>query len=214
MKKKIKKFLVKGNISNQDNRKSAGITLVALVVTIIILLILAGVAIVTLTGDNGILNRAKTAKEMYQNAQDYEESEIAKATNEIDNIVDGNRGTVTLTQEEYQEFKKKGITLLWEGMADKVGASDSSGKKYSFIESTMEIDDYDLIMIEHCEGSGDSLDSTIVSTNTIKSTNWQVRFSGYSTRYGQIKFVNNGFEVMVLGGDYPRKAVKIYGIKI
>lgn len=31
MKNKIKKFLVKGNLSNQDNRKSAGITLVALV---------------------------------------------------------------------------------------------------------------------------------------------------------------------------------------
>lgn len=35
MKNKIKKFLVKGNLSNQDNRKSAGITLVALVITTI-----------------------------------------------------------------------------------------------------------------------------------------------------------------------------------
>lgn len=35
--------------------KREGITLIALVITIIILLILAGVAIVTLTGENGIL---------------------------------------------------------------------------------------------------------------------------------------------------------------
>ena len=35
-----------------------GITLIALVITIIVLLILAGVTIVTLTGENGILTRA------------------------------------------------------------------------------------------------------------------------------------------------------------
>ena len=43
-------------------KSTKGITLVALVVTIIILLILAGVSIATLTGDNGLLNRAKDAK--------------------------------------------------------------------------------------------------------------------------------------------------------
>ncbi len=39
-----------------------GITLIALVITIIVLLILAGVAISTLTGDNGILTKAAQAK--------------------------------------------------------------------------------------------------------------------------------------------------------
>ena len=38
-----------------------GITLIALVITIIVLLILAGVSIATLTGDNGILTRASDA---------------------------------------------------------------------------------------------------------------------------------------------------------
>ena len=41
---------------------SNGITLIALVITIIVLLILAGVSIATLTGDNGILTRASDAK--------------------------------------------------------------------------------------------------------------------------------------------------------
>ena len=36
-----------------------GITLIALVITIIVLLILAGVTIATLTGDNGILTKAQ-----------------------------------------------------------------------------------------------------------------------------------------------------------
>lgn len=39
-----------------------GITLIALVITIIVLLILAGVTIATLTGDNGILTKAQSAK--------------------------------------------------------------------------------------------------------------------------------------------------------
>ena len=42
-------------------KNNKGITLIALVVTIIVLLILAGVSIAMLTGDNGILGRAKEA---------------------------------------------------------------------------------------------------------------------------------------------------------
>ena len=43
-------------------KSTKGITLISLVVTIIILLILAGVTIATLMGDNGLINRAKEAK--------------------------------------------------------------------------------------------------------------------------------------------------------
>ena len=43
-------------------RKSNGITLIALVITIIVLLILAGVAISMLSGENGILIKATEAK--------------------------------------------------------------------------------------------------------------------------------------------------------
>ena len=43
-------------------RSTKGITLIALVVTIIILLILAGVTIATLMGDNGLINKEKDAK--------------------------------------------------------------------------------------------------------------------------------------------------------
>lgn len=44
-------------------KKQTGITLIALVITIIVLLILAGVTIATLTGDNGILSKTNEAKE-------------------------------------------------------------------------------------------------------------------------------------------------------
>ena len=45
-----------------------GITLVALVVTIIVLLILSGVAISLSLGDDGIFKRAKEGAKTYQNA--------------------------------------------------------------------------------------------------------------------------------------------------
>ena len=46
----------------KSNIQNKGITLIALVITIIVLLILAGVTISTLTGDNGILTQAQNAK--------------------------------------------------------------------------------------------------------------------------------------------------------
>ncbi|MEI3355837.1 MAG: hypothetical protein V8R81_01920 [Clostridia bacterium] len=42
--------------------KQTGITLIALVVTVVVLLVLAGVTITMLTGNNGIILRAKEAK--------------------------------------------------------------------------------------------------------------------------------------------------------
>ncbi len=50
-------------------KKNKGITLIALVLTIIVLLILAGVTIATLTGDNGILSQAQNASEVTEIAQ-------------------------------------------------------------------------------------------------------------------------------------------------
>ena len=52
------------NTKNNQLRESKGITLIALVITIIVLLILAGVTIVALSGDNGILQNAIRAKEL------------------------------------------------------------------------------------------------------------------------------------------------------
>ena len=48
---------------NYSKEKNKGITLIALVITIIVLLILVGVSIVMLTGENGILTQAQKAKE-------------------------------------------------------------------------------------------------------------------------------------------------------
>lgn len=56
---------------------SKGITLIALVITIVVLLILAGVTIATLAGDNGILNKATKAKVSTEVGGEKEEVELA-----------------------------------------------------------------------------------------------------------------------------------------
>ena len=68
----------KQNCKNKKTnyKKTAGITLIALVVTIIVLLILAGISIMMLTGNNGILTRAGQAKEMTEIAGLEEELQL------------------------------------------------------------------------------------------------------------------------------------------
>ncbi len=62
-------------------KSNKGITLIALVITIIVLLILAGVTIAALSGDNGILKRATEAKEKTEQAQKDEEKTISNMEN-------------------------------------------------------------------------------------------------------------------------------------
>ena len=62
--------------------KNKGITLVALVITIIILLILAGVVISALT-QTGLFDNAKQAKNATENAQNKEECILNKYEQEI-----------------------------------------------------------------------------------------------------------------------------------
>ena len=76
MKKTLKKITKKdSNLINKD--KQNGITLIALVITIIVLLILASVSIAMLTGDNGILTMASKAKEQTEIAEEKEQVQLA-----------------------------------------------------------------------------------------------------------------------------------------
>ena len=59
------------------NKYNKGITLIALVITIIILLILAGITLSALTGDNGLFARAKQAKTDTAKANAQEQVSIA-----------------------------------------------------------------------------------------------------------------------------------------
>ncbi len=68
---------MKNKIFLKQIKKNKGITLIALVITIIILLILAGITIAMLTGENGILKKAITAKENNNKEAAMEKIKIA-----------------------------------------------------------------------------------------------------------------------------------------
>ena len=70
-------------------KKERGITLVALVITVIVLIILAGVTLSTLVGDNGIITKAQEAKQNMANAAAEEDKLIQNLLNEIKGIEAG-----------------------------------------------------------------------------------------------------------------------------
>lgn len=67
-------------------KKERGITLVALVVTIIVLLILAGVAISLTIGNNGLFNRAKNAANTWRTAENNEANTMNTFSTEFDSV--------------------------------------------------------------------------------------------------------------------------------
>ena len=70
----------------KKNIEEKGITLVALVVTIIILLILAGVTINMVLGQDGLIKKSKIAKEKYENSALEEQEEMNGATEIMNNL--------------------------------------------------------------------------------------------------------------------------------
>ena len=71
-------------------KNNKAITLIALVITIIVLLILAGITVAQLS-NNGLFESAKVAKEKYANSKEKEDLEIDVYSNEIENYINGNR---------------------------------------------------------------------------------------------------------------------------
>jgi Tfp pilus assembly protein PilE len=80
--------------------KKNGITLIALIITIIVLLILAGVTISALIGENGVLTRAQNASDETKISSVQEEIELAwtgRVTAYYEGIANGSK----LTKESY-----------------------------------------------------------------------------------------------------------------
>ena len=77
----------------QENK---GITLIALVVTIVVLIILATVSINAVFGDNGIIKKAERAKEVQENAGKRESDSLDNMVDYIDGYKNGGDGKVTL----------------------------------------------------------------------------------------------------------------------
>ena len=84
-------------------RKQKGITLIALVVTVIVLIILAGVSISLVLGENGIVSKAKKAKENTELAKTEEETMLNDLAKQIE---EGTSGGTTNPPVEKSEIEK------------------------------------------------------------------------------------------------------------
>lgn len=71
-------------------KKAKGITLIALVITIVILLILAGISMSFVLGENGIITKAQEARDKTAETKSNEEKDFAGLTDSIDKILNDN----------------------------------------------------------------------------------------------------------------------------
>ena len=92
-------------------KNNKGITLIALVVSIIVLLILAGISISMLTGQNGILNRATETKEKTDYAKEKEEISLAITTSKMENIDNTTKINKESFEKIFRQQYNKNITI-------------------------------------------------------------------------------------------------------
>ena len=95
----MKKYLKEMNfLKDEKDITDKGITLIALVVTIVVLLILASVSITVVFGDNGLIEMAREAGRKTNEAVEKEQGDIANLTNDIKDYVNGTSRGKTLVQ--------------------------------------------------------------------------------------------------------------------
>ena len=151
------------------NNTSNGITLIALVITIIVLLILAGVTIATLTGDNGILTKANEAKIETEKAEEDELRRLTalEASTNIENTTHkdnstGEEKTVTIpagfavSQIEGENTLKNGLVVI-----------DENGNSWVWIEVPEEI-----FVTAKSDIDYDNIQNDLKNYTSYKSSTW------------------------------------------
>ena len=97
----------------KEQKKNKGITLIALVITIIVLLILAGVTIATLTGNNGLLTKTGEAKQVNKEAEIKERIILAANAAKTNNL--GKLTKELLEEELTKEFGANNYEIILVG---------------------------------------------------------------------------------------------------
>ena len=140
------KFNKKGVVKN----KNSGITLIALVITVIVLLILAGISISMLAGNNSILQKATDAKTETERGEVYEQISLATASGEMEYY---SNGTDRLTS--YKNALLNGVEGIDRDNLTDNGSNlitgtvtTKSGKKYDF---SVPVPVTDITVAEHKE---------------------------------------------------------------
>ena len=125
-----------------------GITLVALVITIVILLILAGISIIGLT-KTGVLKNAELAKEEYQKSVKKEENDL----NKINEYIKGNRENNAKESElihevTFEVIETKGISIKVQINVKETNENDARGYFVYINDEVVAVKDENTIKIE------------------------------------------------------------------
>lgn len=179
------------------NRQEKGITLIALVITVIVLLILAGVAINAITGDNGVMNKTQIAVEETNKAKIKEEIELEIVALQIDKIeitkedivkMLETMGGIVLTYDENSidgEYKDYQIVIDENNEVTIGGKLTGAKPNIDFIVSTT-------------ESGVDSVELTVIATTTegeiksLESLDGLTPISGADTSEIKYNITKNG----------------------
>ena len=116
-------------MKNKRILKERGITLIALVVTIVVLLILAGVSINAIFSENGIIKRAQDAQNKMNNAQESDLNALNDLDKWINNQVNGITGGGTTGGDANPSTTPKISTLVGTVVDKNTKAEDAYGNK-------------------------------------------------------------------------------------
>ena len=118
------------NLKTKAFKSTKGITLIALVVTIIVLLILAGVSIAMLTGNNGILTQGKRAKEETTVGHEKEAAQMAYAGAKAKKL-----GEEVTAEDVNEQLTINGENATATEGTNKIIVTFTSGKVYTIDQS-------------------------------------------------------------------------------
>ena len=169
----------KSTLSKAENnylthtKKEKGITLIALVVTIVVLITLATVSINTVLGQNGIISKAKQAKEIYSNTIVQEDEEMKVLLNEMVKIKEKNSWKEIQSDTLLKNYIYNGKEQKWvPTVTDENGTKLIKDKDYTVEYSrTNFIDAGDIIV--RVKGCG-NYTGTIIKKYTIEKANLTV----------------------------------------
>ena len=141
-------------------KKQRGITLIALVITIIVLLILAGVSIAMLTGENGILNKATSSR---------------SATNEAEAV---ERINLALNAVKAEIFDQQVDEQNWEPIDDNDTTETSDDELQEAIKESLKLDDFGSAPVD--DATDETHDEDYVYT--FNATTGTLTLSYYNTK--------------------------------
>ena len=198
----------------QERREEKGITLVALVVTIIVLIILAGVTLNIVLDNDGIINKAKQAADDYENAQREEQELLGQIENYLnppipdgyvassvpgENIVSSGlviyEGDEPVTEENHEESMLNRNQYVWIPVDDinsMVMCSSNTGESICNLVYDEETNTLECTNPEHASTATNLVGRLYTSTSTTDGDNTIYSYTMDFTKKDQT-YDSNGY---------------------